>query len=104
MNAKIAFKTVLYHKRGRKKEKKSCNSLHSSGDFDNIQRKIQVSFINFLISLANDAIKTLIGKQCKFYFKDIMYKYKKKANCYGLICWKIMTFLSNFVEIFFLTI
>ena len=79
-NATITFKTFLYKKRGRKKEKNSCKNFHSSGDFDNIQTKIQVSFINFLINLANDAINTVIGKQCKLYFKDIMYKYKKKVS------------------------
>ena len=83
-NKEILFKTVLLHKRGRKqilenkikKEKK----IHYSDDFDNIQRKIQVHFINFLINLANDALKTVFGKKIKFQFKDVKYKLKKIVN------------------------
>ena len=74
----IFFKTVLHHKRGRKeKNRKYGKKSHGAGDFDNIQRKIQVSFINFLIKLANDAIKTVFGQDSKYCFKDIKYKYKK---------------------------
>ena len=74
----INFKTVLHHKRGRKeKYENPGKKSHGSGDFDNIQRKIQVCFINFLINLANDAIKTVYGEDTKFCFKDVKYKYKK---------------------------
>lgn len=73
----ITFKTKLHQKRGRKeKYPKEGKKYHGSGDFDNIQRKLQVNFFNFLISLANDAIKTYL-KDSKFCFKDIIYKYKK---------------------------
>ena len=75
------FKTVLHHKRGRKgKDKKIGKKYHGSGDFDNIQRKIQVSFFNFLIQLANDAIKTVLGEDAKFCFKDVKYKFKKVVS------------------------
>ena len=75
------FKTVLYRKRGRKeKNTKERKKLHGCGDFDNIQRKIQVSFINFLINLANDAIKTFLGKNSKYCFKDVKYEFKKVVN------------------------
>ena len=78
------FKTKLYHKRGRKVEKnnsrKKKKKFHSSNDFDNIQRKIQVHFINFLIKFANDIIKSILGKKNKLYFKDIKYKYKNIVN------------------------
>ena len=78
----INFKTVLYHKRGRKvKQKEKINKYlyryHGSSDFDNIQRKIQVNFITFLVNLANDAIKTVLGKKTKYFFKDVRYDFKK---------------------------
>ena len=78
----IAFKTVLHHKRGRKEksQKKIGVKYHGSGDLDNIQRKIQVSFFNFLINLANDAIKTVFGKKTQFCFKDVNYQLKKVVN------------------------
>lgn len=77
----IAFKTVLYHKRGRKEKNQNIGvKQHGSGDFDNIQRKIQVSFFNFLINLANDAIKTVFGKKSKWCFKDVNYQLKKVVN------------------------
>ena len=84
---KISFKTVIHHKRGRKslgkekeKKKKNLNRYHSSGDFDNIQRKIQVNYISFLIRLANDAITTVLGKQTKYFFKDVRYELKKVVS------------------------
>lgn len=79
-NKKVNFKTILLHKRGRKSlEKKIINlkKYHGSSDFDNIQRKIQVNYITFLIRLANDAIKTVFGKKSKYFFKDIKYELKK---------------------------
>ena len=80
----INFKTVLHHKRGRKEKevtnKKKSNKYHSSDDFDNIQRKIQVHFFNFLIGLANDILKTFFGKKNTFCFKDIKYNLKKIVN------------------------
>lgn len=77
----IYFKTVLYHKRGRKEIlKKNGKKRHRAGDADNIERKIQVSYFNFLLNLANDAIKTVFGKKSKFSFKDINYKVKKRVS------------------------
>ena len=77
----IIFKTVLHQKRGRKEKNVTIGKkYHGSGDFDNIQRKIQVSFINFLINLANDAIKSILGKESKFIFKDVKYIFKKVVN------------------------
>ena len=81
VNKTITFKTILHQKRGRKeKNVKIGKKYHGSGDFDNIQRKIQVSFINFLINLANDAVQTILGKESKFIFKDVKYIFKKVAN------------------------
>lgn len=77
----ISFKTVLHHKRGRKEKYKiNGKKPHGSGDFDNIQRKVQVTFINFLINLANDAIKAIFGEDTQYSFKDVEYKYKKVVS------------------------
>jgi hypothetical protein len=81
---KINFKTMLYRKRGRKEKnntsKKMKKKCHGPGDFDNIQRKIQVHFITFLIKFANDAIKTILGNKVKYHFRDIKYDIKKIVN------------------------
>ena len=77
------FKTLLYHKRGRKKKLETKNKrIHYSYDLDNIHRKIQVHFITFLIRLANDALKAVFGKKTKFQFKDIKYTFKRKTTLY----------------------
>ena len=79
----INFKTILHHKRGKKSLEKKLVELkkyHGSSDFDNIQRKIQVNYITFLIRLANDAIKTVFGKKTKYFFKDIKYGLKKVVS------------------------
>ena len=80
--SKINFKVVLHHKRGRKKLEKNLfnQKYHYSDDYDNILRKIQVSFITFLIRLSNDALKTVFGKETKYLFKDINYKHKKNIK------------------------
>ena len=80
--SKINFKVKLHHKRGRKKNDKNITNqkCHFSDDFDNILRKIQVSYINFLIKLSNDALKTVFGKNNTYEFKDINYKLKKQIN------------------------
>lgn len=78
------FRTVLHKKRGRRKTKegktKKSKKFHSSDDFDNIQRKIQVSYISFLIRFANDLIKNIFGQKTKFHFKDVDYELKKIVN------------------------
>ena len=87
LSKNINFKTILHHKRGRKslgkqKEKRKLylKRYHGSSDFDNVQRKIQVNFITFLIRLANDAIKTVLGKKTKYFFKDVRYELKKVVS------------------------
>ena len=82
-NPTINFTTVLHKKRGRKEkgEKIKLNKkIHRSDDFDNIQRKIQVSFISFLVRLANDVLKHIFGKETKFHFKEVDYELKKIIN------------------------
>jgi hypothetical protein len=79
---KINFKTILYRKRGRKENnlKKLNKKCHGSSDFDNIQRKIQVHFITFLIQFANDIVNNILGKQKNYHFIDIKYNIKKIVN------------------------
>lgn len=82
-NKNMYFTTILRKKRGRSvkenpnKKKQKC---HSSDDFDNIQRKIQVHYISFLIWLGNDAIKTIFGQKTKYHFKQVNYEFKKIVN------------------------
>ena len=76
----INFITVLRKKRGRKSKNSNNKKLHGSDDFDNIQRKIQVDFISFLIRLANDALKSIFGVKTKFHFKHVDYDLKKIVN------------------------
>ena len=72
------FNIVNYKKRrrfsiGYKKNK------HLSSDFDNLQRKIQVHFLTFVIDYSNDAL----GKEFKYYkdsFKNINKKNKITVN------------------------
>jgi hypothetical protein len=80
------IKSFINQKRGRK-VKEGNNTLHSlkkkthgPSDFDNIQRKIQVSYITFLVRFGNDAIKSVFGKKTKYNFKDVNYELKKKVS------------------------
>ena len=75
---KTYFKLLL-SKRGRKTNKKN-KKIHGPADYDNIQRKIQVSFITFLIRFGNDILKSIFGKKTKYEFKDVDYKLKKTVN------------------------
>ena len=81
---KINFKIMLYRKRGRKENEKTSQKLnkkfHGSSDFDNIQRKIQVHFITFLIQFANDIVTNILGNNKNCHFIDIKYKIKKIVN------------------------
>ena len=62
------FETYIKKKRGRKAKKSSkYYNLHDITTFDNLQRKIQVHFLSFLINISNDAIS-----------KKLNYKEKEK--------------------------
>ena len=77
--AKI-FNVTKYTNPGRKpKDYIILGKKHKRSDFDNIQTKIQVHFINFLIDLANDAINTEF-KDTKLSFDKINYEDKKKVK------------------------
>ena len=73
----------LRKKRGRQtigtseKNKKT----HGRCDFDNLERKIQVHFLNFLIGFCNDALKIqFVSTSDKFSFKKINYEDKTTIN------------------------
>ena len=80
----INFKTVLRKKRGKKTKFADNNyfkkPINNCDDFENIQRKIQVHFISFLVSLANDKVEQFFGKKGKYHFKDVKYELKKIVN------------------------
>ena len=51
--------------------------IHGRCDFDNLERKIQVHFLNFLIGFCNDALTLQFGYSSdKFSFKKINYEDK----------------------------
>ena len=77
---KDLFKTVLCHKkRGRKTKGKNKKPRHCSTSFDNIMRKIQVHFLNFLCSLLNDSIRAFASDKTKI-FLEFDYKMKSKIS------------------------
>ena len=83
-NDKIAENKINFSevnpKRGRKKVKlENKKATHGSDQFDNLQRKIQVHFLNFLINFCNDALKTEY-KHFHYTFKQINYKDKITVN------------------------
>lgn len=81
IESKNRFKTFLYHKRGRKAfVEKENRIIHGALDFDNIQRKIQVHFISFLVDLANDAVASILGPNTEINFKKVNYKIKRTVN------------------------
>ena len=71
----------INQKRGRKNQKLYHNkkAIHGSSDFDNIQRKIQVHFLTFLIDFCNDALKSEYIHS-NYSFKQINYKDKTTIN------------------------
>ena len=69
----------LRKKRGRSRTKNFNKSVHGSKDFDNLQRKIKVHFLSFLINFCNDALLTEYGPSfCTF--KQIKYQIKNTVN------------------------
>ena len=72
-------KSESHKKPGRPNQNKGKykRPIHDKTGEDNILTKIQVHFMNFLVNLANDAIKVIL-KNKNLNFKNINYKYKKK--------------------------
>lgn len=68
----------------RRRGKKSIrikNKIHNSSDFDNLQSKIQIHFISFIIHISNDALTAYFGRKNSVNnFKDISHEIKKKIS------------------------
>ena len=67
-------------KRGKKSFIKKKKYEHKSTDFDNLQRKVQVHFLTFIINLSNDALVSILGPKTNYHFKQIDYEMKKKIS------------------------
>ena len=66
-------------KRGRKSKNNSKKETHDSKSYDNILIKIQVHFMNFIISFINDCIRAS-NKSKKLFFKKFNTDIKKKIS------------------------
>ena len=66
-------------KRGRKSENNSKKETHDSKSYDNILIKIQVHFMNFIISFINDCIRAS-NKSKKLFFKKFNTDIKKNVS------------------------
>ena len=78
-NNRIIFKSQI-KRRGRKPIKLIGNKRHhEASDFDNIVRKIQTHFLNFIIFLLNEIAHTVL-KNKKNIFQKLNYSLKKTVN------------------------
>lgn len=73
------FNIKKYEKRGKVSLGRKKNE-HLSSDFDNVERKIQVHYLSFVIDFSNDALKAEFGKNTLYNFKQIDYQIKKIIN------------------------
>ena len=77
----VLIQEIGVKKRGRQKKSIGLNDkIHINSAFDNLQTKIQVHFLSFIINISNDALITEFGQNTFYNFKDITYKIKKKVN------------------------
>ena len=75
------FLVAHYKQRGKECSEKSklfLKKKHNKSNFDNLQTKIQVHFINFLLNFVNDIVHYEFDTNDSF--KDIDYGVKKKIN------------------------
>jgi hypothetical protein len=70
---------LVKRKRGRPNKLNKRKKEHSSSSTDNIIRKIQTHFLNFVISFGNDSVKGFFGAQ-KYKFANFIYKEKSKVS------------------------
>ena len=71
-NKRINFRVAIV-RRGKRREKNlDKEGVHGNDSFDNLQRKIQVDFQNFIINFCNDALKAE--------YKKARYSFKKKNH------------------------
>ena len=98
---KDMFKTsFLEKKRGRIGKGKKKKEVHDSKAFDNILRKIQTHFLNFIVSFLNDCILAFsINK--KYSFKKFDYELKKDITSENLKMLKRFTIgdILNYFDI-----
>ena len=73
-----SFKAEYISKKRGRKTNKINKKIHSSSDFDNILRKIQVHFLNFITSLLNDIIFYFLRE--KKFFRNFNYDDKKNVK------------------------
>ena len=74
-------KFIILLKKKRGKQSVNLNDiLHDRNADDNIQRKIQVHFISFLINISNDALTTELRKDNHYKFIKINYKIKQNIS------------------------
>ena len=71
--------SIESHKRRGRKTHKNGPIIHRSDSFDNLLRKIQVHFLNFLIDFCNEALKTEY-ENSDYSFKQINYKVKEEIE------------------------
>ena len=83
-NDEISDCNIVEKKRRGRKPKEDVNSkikrIHEAYDYDNILRKIQVHFLTFIISFANDLIEAFIPNCKNLKFKNLSYNIKKTVN------------------------
>ena len=70
---------IIKKKRGPIKIKESKKAVHNDWSNDNITSKIQIHYLNFIISFLKDCVFSFFGKK-KFIFKNIDYKEKSKVT------------------------
>lgn len=76
---KKKFRIYIYKKRGRKtKENENSIKIHGKFGEDNIIRKIQVSYINFIIDFLNEILRII--NRIDLHFIRLDYFYKKIVN------------------------
>ena len=77
------FKTNLKKKRGRVRksdDNTKYKRVHTSTDFDNLQRKIQVHYLTFIVNFINEIIYNLYPYEKKLRFLNISYEQKKNVS------------------------
>ena len=70
------FRVLLKPDRGRKPKSGGKRHRHLNTHFDNLQIKIQVNYINFIINLSNDALFLIFKNNKKYNIKDIDHAFK----------------------------
>lgn len=77
----LKFKIIKKNKHGKEGTKNLLGKkIHSSTSNDNILCKMHIHFLKFLVNLANDAIKSIIGKKEKTNLKFAHIKHEIKIK------------------------